>query len=742
MSYVASKIIEKLESKDKSLPVVIVDNFGLIESDFISELEKSGWKYLFLDAVDDEFFIMIKAEKCKRNGNKVIIVTKNISERDFVHLAEYFDKGNFINLEVKSIARELGIDKENDEKMLIDIIKIGFSKDKNWWDRVNQRGIEVLFEEVENKVWDLIKDPSLWNGINSSEMDFIVKEFLPHKFGLTLRENLKPSEIADRLIEKIFESYFFDNPSEEIKKFYKKLEDSKEMESAFLKSAQKFEEERKNDLIENMDKIVSRSNHPFFYLEKDLFNKTINDFLNTKNKDLLLFAKERAKLRNTFEDNKKGIYWNELAQLEVIFEQRDLSRINSLDEIIKAYGDFVWKFDRLDRILEISNLPQEIIEWARDEIDSTLKKVNSIWLRFYDPKENEITNQTGLLRRILEEEGKQAVIVADALRYELGLSIQIESTGIDKQVIPIIAMTPTITPVGMGALFSSGNVRKDYEEKNFFIVENETNKRISDVKSREENIKRIVKGIEIYSLEKIPSNAPEKLILTSRDLDEAGHSELLKFISREILNEIAENTKKLILSGYTVHIVSDHGFCLIRNANKTIKGKQDSFDFSGRYKLLSKSSEDLKYEKIRETFIAYADYNSSFDKNGEFYHGGISIQEVLIPHVIFKNKNKVKLQVSIDSRKDQLKILRKKRTNVVVTSNGLLDGEPRKVYIEVKKEKFDAKKPVEKGESIEIPIFFDAYPEEHFKIDLYDADDESHLDSIDVVYQPIREELF
>ncbi|MGC9140698.1 hypothetical protein, partial [Athalassotoga sp.] len=68
--------------------------------------------------------------------------------------------------------------------------------------------------------------------------------------------------------------------------------------------------------------------------------------------------------------------------------------------------------------------------------------------------------------------------------------------------------------------------------------------------------------------------------------------------------------------------------------------------------------------------------------------------------------------------------------------------ESRRVYIEVKKERFYAPKPVKNDEKVEIPISFEAQLEEHFTIDLYDADDGSHLDSVNVVYRPIREDLF
>ena len=748
MSYILSKLITKLESKDQSIPVVVTDIDGWIDDRLISEIKKAGWDFLVLNSLDDEFFVMIEAEKLKKQGKKVIVDTKKISLKDFVYLAEYCDRGNKVDLYAKKIAHELGVDtKEYPIETIVDILTVGLFKDEAWWKNVSKIGIDAVFQELEDKVWDLIKDPSLWEQISEKERELIIKEYLPRKFGFKIRKDLEPAEISDRLSERIFESYFIEDQSDEVKnevkKFYEKWEDSKEMEKSLFEHAEKFEKARMNDLIKNRDRVVSRCTHPFFKIEKELFEEKVKDFLDTQNRECVEFAKSRSKSRDILKDKdvQNGIYWNELAQLGVIYERKDLSKIDSLDGIIDYYRDFIWKFDRLDRILEISHLPSKLVEWAKNEIDKVLRETDSVWSRFYDP--GKPAEQAGLIQRIFKEDGKQAVVVVDALRYELAASIDLERFGIEKKIDAIVAMTPTVTPIGMGALFSSGCVKKEQDGNGFFIVDSETGKRISDVKSREENIQRLVNGVEIYPLGKIPSKPKEKLILTSRDVDEAGHNDLLKFISEKILDEISKTIKELIRKGYTVHVVSDHGFCLLRDEDTLSERKDDSFYSSGRYKLSSKRDEDLKSEKIGENCIDYAGYGKSFEKNGSFYHGGISIQEVLIPHAIFKEKSDmVKLQVSI-FEKEKLKILRKKRANVVISaSNIFLDVKPRKVYVEVKNERFDSKKNIKNGEQLQIPISFEASDGEEFKIVLRDSDDGTYLDSVKVTYRPIREDLF
>jgi hypothetical protein len=425
-----------------------------------------------------------------------------------------------------------------------------------------------------------------------------------------------------------------------------------------------------------------------------------------------------------------------------LVEPSNMEKIKSLEELITAYRERLWKYDRLDREVKNSNLPEKLLAWIKEKIRNTLKGVNSLWMEFYDPREHEKTDQAGLIKRILEQDGKQAVIVADAFRYELAASM--ERKGIKKEMNSVIAMTPTITPIGMGALFSSGNVRKEHDGKNFFVVDEETGKRISNVDSREENIKRMIDGVKIYPLsKKIPPKLPEKVIFMSREVDEAGHGELIDFISN-IVEKISETVKTLVNKGYMVHLVSDHGFCLLSEEDATFERKSDSFFSSGRYKLLNKAPSDLKYEKIGNDFVAYANCGKSFEKNGEFFHGGVSVEEVLIPHVVFKKEKEMKKKVRVSIyKKEELKILRKKRIEVsLIAAQGLFESEPRSVYVEVKKKRFDLKKPIIEGEIIKVPISFEASEKEKFEIALYDAEDGTKQDSVKVEYLPLREEFF
>ena len=54
--------------------------------------------------------------------------------------------------------------------------------------------------------------------------------------------------------------------------------------------------------------------------------------------------------------------------------------------------------------------------------------------------------------------------MVDALRYELSCELSLKRKA-NVQNKPILAVTPTETPVGMGALFSSGEIEKILKDK-------------------------------------------------------------------------------------------------------------------------------------------------------------------------------------------------------------------------------------------------------------------------------------
>ena len=743
MCYVVEKVMSKLELKDASLPVILRDPDGWMSDRVLSEIKKERWKIVSLKDMEDEFFTMIEAERLKKQGENIAVYVGNLKPSNFVHLAEYWDKGNKVELHARKFITELGVRaKDYSLEEIVSILKIGMLKGKKWWENVGKKGIDVILDDLEDRIWDLIENPASWDEISEEEKNLILADYLPTRFDLKVGNELKGFEIVNRLEEKILKSYFIDYPSYEIKRFYEKWEDSKEMESSLLNSAKNFEEMYEDVLLKNKDKMTLKPAHPFFKIERKIFDEKVRNFLKARSFDEIEFAKRRSESRKSVKefDVSHGIYWDEFASLEPIFEKRDLSKIDSLEGIIKAYQDFIWKFDRLDRMLKESHLPEELARWARGEISKVLNEMNMVWMEFYDPMIYEKTEQAGLIKRILESESKQAVIVADAFRYELAASIDLKRAGIEKQINAVIAMTPTVTPIGMGALFSSGNVKKEYDGKNFFIVEKEMDKKVSDVKVREENVKRMIDGVGVYRLNKrIPSKLAQKAIFISRDVDEAGHGGLIELFSN-IVEEISEKIKELVKRGYTVHLVSDHGFCLL-NDDRISEEKDDAFHSSGRYKMVNKAPQNAKYEEVGSNFVVYADYGNTFEKNGIFFHGGISIGEVLIPHAIFrKNDSVTKVKVSIEN-KEMLKVLRKQKVKVVVGSNNFF-VEPRMIYVEVKGKKFYSKKAIHVDESFTIVVSFEAENGEKFKIDLYDADDGTHLDSVEVTYLPLRQELF
>ena len=89
--------------------------------------------------------------------------------------------------------------------------------------------------------------------------------------------------------------------------------------------------------------------------------------------------------------------------------------------------------------------------------------------------------------------------MVDALRYELSCELSLKRKA-NIQNKPILAVTPTETPVGMGSLFSSGEIEKILKDKRVFIVDKKTGKTLDNVSNREENLKELLPGVEIIQL--------------------------------------------------------------------------------------------------------------------------------------------------------------------------------------------------------------------------------------------------
>ncbi len=736
--YLLGIVLTRLEKLDSSIPVVLKDS-DLLLRESLSYFEDQGWHYLVLDDLDREFLTMLEAESLAQSGRKVIVYIANRSEKELVYLAEYWDRGNGELISAINLLNELRIARGDFKKdFLVSLVRYGLNKDKDWWQGLKNRGLENISKIVKESLWELLSDSNYAKNLSEAERNFIFTHFANATFDLKLTASSSPEEASTLIAEKILEASYKSKPGDELHEYYTEWTRESEWEESLHFHAEKFSKSHGEELLANIDLFEDDYRHPFTVIEKEIFDKRIEAFLQEEDAaQAIEFAKERTRKRKKRdEDRELGIYWEELLWLEPLLEEPDLTGIGSLESFLSVYSDTLWKYDSLDRKLRNSHLPDKLKTWAMEKVSGINKIAENHWKSHYDPKIQ--TEQPGLLYRILEGEGKKAVIVVDALRYELSCELKLKREA-NIQNKPILAVTPTETPVGTGALFSSGEIEKILKDKRILIIDKKTGKTLDSVTNREDNLKELVTGVEIVELGTTLPDV-EKIVIKTRDIDSMGHEELMEFYG-DIMTKLSELADKLVKAGYEVHFTSDHGFYLPVPGEMVKQDKTVSYSSGVRYSLNSAKPEEGKYEQTGSSYILYANSGNVFkDYGGHFWHGGITYQEVIIPHLVItpvvgERRKRVKI-----GNKERLKVVQKDHFEVLLFTEIDMFGIAPRVYIQCQDQKIEIEEPV--SEETRQTIKVNAKSGDTFKIEVRDLEDGTLMDWVECEYLPTRERIF
>jgi len=736
--HLLNTVLARLERLDDSIPVVLKDS-DLLLGESLSYFEDRGWHCLTLTDMDREYLTMLEAESLAQSGRKVLIYIANRSEKDLVFLAEYWDRGNGELVSAINLLSELRIDRKDFKKdFLVSLVRYGLSKDEDWWKDLKARGVENISKVLRASLWELLNDSVYAESLTQAEREFVFIHFANTTFGLKLVASSSPEEASTQIGEKILQSSYKSRPGDELYDYYNEWADSSTYSDSIHLHAERFEKSHKDELLKNIDTFERDYKHPFVSIELELYERRIDALLNGEDaEEVIAFAKERTgKRKKREQDREAGIYWEELASLEPLLQDEDLGGIDSLESFLKAYKERLWRYDSLYRKLRGSHLPERLKKWASDRLSKLNEVISNHWTNYYEPSIE--PQQAGLLRRILTGEGKKAVIVVDALRYELARDLKLKRE-VKTEYDPVLAATPTETPVGMGALYSSGHIEKSLKDRRVIIRDKETGRILDNVTSREENLKELVPGVEIVEMgTRLPE--AEKIVIKTRDIDSMGHDDLIKFYDG-IIADLSELADGLLKRGYEVHFTSDHGFYLPLEGEKVKQDGTGSYSAGVRYSLNSVKPEEGKYEQAGSSFVLYAGSGNVFkDYGGHFWHGGITHQEVIIPHlVITPIKGKKRWRVEIGN-KDRLKTVQKDRFDILLFPEKDLFGSAPRVYIQCLDERIELDEPVEDETRQTLKIA--AKSGDTFKIEIRDLEDGALLDWVECKYLPTRERLF
>ncbi|OFV66962.1 MAG: alkaline phosphatase [Candidatus Syntrophoarchaeum butanivorans] len=419
---------------------------------------------------------------------------------------------------------------------------------------------------------------------------------------------------------------------------------------------------------------------------QELLSSTTPENYEKKVEKIREIAKKR--IGTFWERNGFIYYWKPIKiAAELFIGCKKALEYDGQSRMIEKYVNEWWILDKL--ALELTSYKIEGIEnLVKPAITTYERYLDKINRKFADAviKEGWVQNHTSFWEYVKGAEKPVAVLFVDALRFDLAKMIVENVRGVENAEINwLYGVLPSITEVGMAALLPNSQI--EIKKDNPLKVEI-SGESVSTKIERRSYLNR--RGIEVIDFE--TASIPKKEILTVmvRDIDRLGEiSDIAPNNLIDIADKISGFISRLRDAGFrTVIIGSDHGFLyLISQPNKvTCKG-----DFVARRFALGAKLEGCIIFKAAETgisgdlLLAFPVGTAVFAIQGEtphFVHGGLSLQEAVIPVVSLKlSVPKEKVGIKIESPRDKL-------TTIVAVVKlkpvfKRFDAEPRRVCVEI-----------------------------------------------------------
>jgi len=297
-------------------------------------------------------------------------------------------------------------------------------------------------------------------------------------------------------------------------------------------------------------------------------------------------------------------------------------------------------------------------------------------------------------------------ILVDALRYEMGIELKGLLEYADQLSIqPAIASIPTITPVGMAALMPGA-------EESFSVVAcgKELGGQINDsaagtLNDRRKFWKGRVPDVVDLELDKVLSHSNSQLqkriagapllLVRSVEIDamgEGGNTFLARQVMDTAINNVARAIKRLAGLGFSRFVVAaDHGHLFIdeRDESERIEkpgGEQVSLHrrcWAGRGGSTPPSTVRISAAQLgyhSDLDFVFPISNAVFKAGGDlaYYHGGLSLQELLVPVLSIRMPTETKApqsDVNITLNKVPEKIVNRIVTFGIASSNSLFSAD-------------------------------------------------------------------
>jgi hypothetical protein len=394
--------------------------------------------------------------------------------------------------------------------------------------------------------------------------------------------------------------------------------------------------------------------------------------------------------------NMRVKYWKPVLIASKLFKGckealKEYERMNR-DELIDKYVSSWWRLDRMALELSTYDSGREspLITPAHTAYGTYLDRVNRR-LQEAVKKEGWNQNLSSFWSYVARAEKPVAVFFTDALRFDLAKML-VEELGVGVEEVKVewlLGVLPSITEIGMAALLPDAQLSLAYDHSLKVSIGNQS---VTDKSERVAYLKEREISVIDFDSRNIPK--ADVLVVMTREIDRLG--EIVNIAPQnliEILDKVSTRILKLREFGFrSVVLGGDHGFLYLMKEPERVpcKGEVVKWRFAintSEGNFVAKS-EDVGING--DLLLGFPAGTSIFAVQGgtpEFVHGGLSLQEAIVPVVtskLAKPKEKVKVGVEYPEPVTSRIVLIKLKT-----SFERLDVESRRVYVEVNNKKSD-----------------------------------------------------
>jgi len=351
----------------------------------------------------------------------------------------------------------------------------------------------------------------------------------------------------------------------------------------------------------------------------------------------------------------------------------ELESYTTATAMIEGYARAWWKVDRSYRHFRTE------LDHSTGHLDAALKWTDRIYGEYLDQTNSHFTEmiaqeaawpptgrQMGLTtlwdRPPDRSGGLRALVIVDALRYELAQDLAERLEVRPADVSPRLSPVPSVTALGMAALLPRWpEFQVDYADDGWIITPPDRSDNVAAKSKRLAWLAEQLGSVSLFDLDGWLSTPLSQLagrsgwiVITSSEIDAVGEGAgtvaLHTFDS--LLSRLEHGVRRLLAAGCTeVHIVADHGFLLREAVREPDKVKADAGG------VLKKQERYLIGRDLPPTDLPHLHVSGSRDPSGRasgrglvawfprgigcfvtpgpynYMHGGIALQEVIIPHI-------------------------------------------------------------------------------------------------------------